>query len=74
MDQFVAGFIFGLGLWSAFLVVALAVSLMGVMCLFVSYLANGQKTKKESKDQAKREPVDLPDGVYYSSMFEDDGR
>ena len=74
MDQFAAGFIFGLGLWSAFVVVALAVSLIGIMCLFVSYLANGQKEKKESKDQGKQEPLDLPDGVYYTSMFEDDGR
>lgn len=68
MESLFGGFIFGLGFWLSFACITLVISLIGLMILFVSYLtSNGKKEKKEKQPPV---PVDLPDGVYFSSVFE----
>lgn len=68
MEGLFGGFIFGLGFWLSLVCIALIISLVGLIVLFISYLAgNGKKEKKAEQPPV---PVDLPDGVYFSSVFE----
>lgn len=72
MDQLAAGFIFGLGLWLALLAVIAVVAAFVMLLLFCSYLSKGSKKIRSDKHaEQKPEPVDLPDGVYFSSVFEE---
>jgi hypothetical protein len=71
MEQFTYGFEFGLGVWVSLALICFVILLIGLGVLFASYLMGNAKTRKETSKNTGELVSDLPDGVYFSSVFDD---